>query len=243
MTKEEKLALVKSVPFWWHEIDLGDGVVTPGKYPSRYLETLVKEFPDLEGKSVLDIGAWDGYYSFRAEELGAARVLAVDKPIWTSTLTPDWKYKDIINNNGSDLQGKRGFDIAHALKGSKVESLVSEIMELSSDRIGTFDVVLFLDVWYHLEDPWTSIKKLSELANETVVASTHAIFTKGLEDRALLEFFDGDLYDDPSNWFAFNLKSINKMFKTAGFRKIEVKSKYPPEDKDRYYKLIFHALK
>jgi len=29
----------------------------------------------VEGRSVLDIGAWDGYFSFEAEKRGAARVL------------------------------------------------------------------------------------------------------------------------------------------------------------------------
>jgi hypothetical protein len=32
--------------------------------------------PDLQGTSVLDIGGWDGFYSFAAERLGVARVVA-----------------------------------------------------------------------------------------------------------------------------------------------------------------------
>ena len=28
--KDRKLAHIQRVPFWWHTIDLGDGVVTPG---------------------------------------------------------------------------------------------------------------------------------------------------------------------------------------------------------------------
>jgi tRNA (mo5U34)-methyltransferase len=63
---------------WWHPIDLGNGVVTPGIdcTPSRLAEIRLPE--DLRGKSVLDIGAWDGFFSFEAERRGARRVLATD---------------------------------------------------------------------------------------------------------------------------------------------------------------------
>lgn len=58
---------------WFHTIDLGEGVVTPGDddSPSK-LRTL--GLPDrLDGLSVLDVGAWDGFFSFEAERRGAAR--------------------------------------------------------------------------------------------------------------------------------------------------------------------------
>ena len=38
--------------------------------------------PDVTGRSVLDIGAWDGKYSFLAEQEGAARVVALDHYAW-----------------------------------------------------------------------------------------------------------------------------------------------------------------
>ena len=37
---------------------------------------------DLSGQSVLDIGAWDGFFSFESERRGANRVLAVDSFCW-----------------------------------------------------------------------------------------------------------------------------------------------------------------
>ena len=67
---------------WFHTIDLGGGLMTPGKDPSgKKLATL--GFPaDLTGKTVLDIGAWDGFFSFEAERRGASRVLATDQFCW-----------------------------------------------------------------------------------------------------------------------------------------------------------------
>ena len=68
---------ISEVSFWWHAIDLGDGIVTPGvkgggaSFMARELRSL--EIPDLNGRTVLDIGAWDGFYSFETERRGAAR--------------------------------------------------------------------------------------------------------------------------------------------------------------------------
>ena len=65
---------------WFHSHDLGSGVRTVG---IKSAETLQREWevlslPPLDGKSVLDIGAWDGWFSFRCEEAGAERVVALD---------------------------------------------------------------------------------------------------------------------------------------------------------------------
>ena len=72
--------------FWFHSVDLGNGVVTPG---SKSLDVLHAEAEtvfgplDLRGKSVLDIGAWNGYFSFEAKRRQAERVLATDHFCWT----------------------------------------------------------------------------------------------------------------------------------------------------------------
>jgi hypothetical protein len=77
-------AAVAAVPYWCHSIDVGHGVTTPGikttAYHANELASLA--LPDLRGRTVLDIGAWDGYYSFAAEARGAARVVAGDHFIW-----------------------------------------------------------------------------------------------------------------------------------------------------------------
>jgi 2-polyprenyl-3-methyl-5-hydroxy-6-metoxy-1,4-benzoquinol methylase len=78
---------IAEVPLWWHSIDFGNGVVAPGhKTPG----TLAREWASLgldslQGLSVLDIGAWDGFFSFSAERAGAARVVALDYYAWGAT--------------------------------------------------------------------------------------------------------------------------------------------------------------
>ena len=74
-----------------HSLDLGHGVVTPGATPAVQLCAKWDSMglPDLRGKSVLDIGAWDGWFSFEAERRGAARVVALDRYVWAL----DWEAK------------------------------------------------------------------------------------------------------------------------------------------------------
>src|SRR5947209_8231120 len=71
---------------WWHSIDLGNGVVTPGHKPASVMneELEALALPDLRGKAVLDVGAWDGFFSFAAERLGARRVVALDYYTWAT---------------------------------------------------------------------------------------------------------------------------------------------------------------
>ena len=68
---------------WWHTIDLGHGVVTPGVDPSAARLPQIRFPIDLTNKTVLDIGAWDGFFSFEAERRGASRVLATDHFCWS----------------------------------------------------------------------------------------------------------------------------------------------------------------
>jgi tRNA (mo5U34)-methyltransferase len=68
---------------WFHSIDLGNGVITPGKDDSKYKLSRLALPERFDGKSVLDIGAWDGFFSFEAEKRGAKRVLSVDSYSWS----------------------------------------------------------------------------------------------------------------------------------------------------------------
>ena len=64
MNRVELAAHVASKPYWYHKIELPDGVTTPGWAP---LAAQMYNIPaDLTGKRVLDIGAWDGYWTFEA---------------------------------------------------------------------------------------------------------------------------------------------------------------------------------
>ncbi len=79
MNENERQAILDRVaafPYWYHRIELPQGVVTPGWAPRVPEAYAIPD--DLSGKRVLDIGAWDGYWSFEALRRGAREVVAVD---------------------------------------------------------------------------------------------------------------------------------------------------------------------
>lgn len=113
--------------------------------------------PELfKDKTVLDIGAWDGYHSFYAEKMGAKRVLAIDHPCWSGD---GWGTKD-------------GFDLAHELIKSNVESLDINLYDITPERIGTFDTVIFSGILYHLKDPVKGLQKAAEVTNDMLIIET-----------------------------------------------------------------------
>ena len=82
VTLEEIRQRVASRGTWWHRIDLGHGIVTPGLDDSPVKLGTLSFPPNLSGKTVLDIGAWDGFFSFEAERRGASdsyRSLLLDR--------------------------------------------------------------------------------------------------------------------------------------------------------------------
>src|ERR1700734_2144728 len=88
--------VLQNCPEWYHSIELAPGVVTPGRAPLSTWEKTVHDLhlPDLRGKSVLDIGAYDGFFSFAAERLGASRVVALDHYVWSTDMAEylkDWR--------------------------------------------------------------------------------------------------------------------------------------------------------
>lgn len=65
--------------FWYHTIDLGNGLVTPGLYDHRP-NLLAFKFPaDMEGMNVLDVGSATGFFAFEFEKRGA-NVVSVELP-------------------------------------------------------------------------------------------------------------------------------------------------------------------
>ena len=76
--------------YWFHSIDLGNGMVTPGakSVETQQLQLEALNLPDLSGKRVLDIGAWDGFFSFEAERRGAAHVTTLTTTSGAWTITP-----------------------------------------------------------------------------------------------------------------------------------------------------------
>ena len=183
LTRDELLALATRHS-WVHAIDLGGGVRTPGAWGTsnpaiwQAIDSL-----DLKGKKVLDIGCWDGMFSFHAEDCGAAAVYATD-------LTTQ-----------RDYTGQPTFHIARTARQSKAlyypDVSVYDIEELG---INDFDVVIFTGIYYHLKDPLralTSLRRVLKDGGDIIVEG--AILE---QEGCVANFYYEDTFcGDTSNWW------------------------------------------
>jgi len=210
---------------WYHSMNLGQGVVTHGATnPLVGLKRLGLP-PRLDGLTVLDIGAWDGFYSFEAERRGAQRVLATDHFCWNG---PGWGTKD-------------GFDLARRALDSKIEDLEIDVMDLAPERVGVFDLVLFLGVLYHLRHPLLALERVFSVTGRQLILETHVDMLHCF--RAACAFYAGDeLNRDPTNWFGPNPQAVVAMLREAGFRRVEVV--WGPRSLPlRLARSLFHAVR
>ena len=89
--------------------------------------------------------------------------------------------------------------------------------------LGSFDVVFFLGVLYHMENPLASLRRVASLSNGVAIIETHAIAVPGYEHLELCEFYSSaELGGDVSNWWEPNVKALEGMCRAAGFARVEV---------------------
>jgi tRNA (mo5U34)-methyltransferase len=205
---------------WWHRIAVGldenGGVVyTPGEVHhgedgGAWPRTRFGIPDDLTGKTVLDIGAWDGFFSFYCEERGAANVMAMDVP----------------EDGGGHWGGATtGFDFAKKLRGSKVgfrsgNLQERDILELSSKD---YDLVLCYGVLYHLDNPFTAIENLFVLTKPGGIC---LIETAVEMDRQLAHLESWNLHanhvgDRTNKWYPTR-KGLIETCKRAEFAECEI---------------------
>jgi tRNA (mo5U34)-methyltransferase len=203
--------MVDAVDAWYHRIEVAPGVVTPGVNDSQMVLRALDLPEDLTGLRVLDIGTRDGFFAFECERRGAD-VTAVDY------MEPE----------------QTGFPVAKELLGSSVEFAQDNVYNLTEDRYGTFDLVLFLGVLYHLRDPMLALDRIWDVCRGRLIVETQviddALLTSSgefkalaeidpeLERAPLMQFYPGAvLNNDPTNVWAPNQACLRAMLEEVGF--------------------------
>lgn len=209
---------------WYHTIDLGGGVVTRGVDDSPLRLARVQLPESLRGKTVLDIGAWDGFFSFECERRGAARVVAADHFSW----------------HGTGWGTKAGFLLARQALRSRVEDVDIDVLDLSPERVGTFDVVLFLGVFYHLRHPFLALERVASVTREYLILET-VVDLVGFR-RPAMAFYPGrELNNDPTNWWGPNVPAVTGMLESLGFREVMVLARLP-NSVYRAARAVYHRI-
>jgi tRNA (mo5U34)-methyltransferase len=196
---------------WWHQIQIGD-YTTPGVNPESQDTFDHLGLPDdMTGMTVLDIGAWDGFYSFACEKRGAI-VTASDKFVWEGKTISG----DIIPNDD-------GFDFAHKHLNSKVKKLFASVEELDPYVHGKFDIVLMLGVIYHATDPIGYLKKAKQMARNLVCIESH-VDLMDLPYPAARYYIGNELNNDDTNYWGPNALAVKGMMQDLGYIDITQKT-------------------
>lgn len=164
---------------WYHTMDLPEGK-TPGSFDWEPYRSHFFSF-DLSKKTVLDVGAGDGFFSFEMEKLGA---------LVTSADIPSQEQRDNNTLGSGNLRRAQGhphhfpdaYAYAHAQLKSGARHILINAYELSHHP-ESYDVVFCSDVLLHLSDPFRALHCFRAVCKEKLVVMTPlARFDGVLED-------------------------------------------------------------
>jgi tRNA (mo5U34)-methyltransferase len=178
---------------WLYTVDLGEGVQTKGLFgpPHTHIRDALDQI-EVRNKKVLDVGCWEGHWSFEVERRGAAEIYATDY------LVGDPRAE--VSEHG--VKELPTFRLAHAILGSKV-SYHPNISVYHIDKLGVsdFDVVLFCGVYYHLKHPLLALAKLRQVMRDDAIIIVEGAVVDGPQEAFARFYYRELLGDDASNWW------------------------------------------
>ncbi len=216
-------ARVAAIDYWYHKIELPGGVTTPGWAP---IDPAAYRVPDdLTGLRVLDVGAWDGYWTFEALKRGAREVVAIDdfsdflgKP--DTTPRQEWASFDLCRD-------ALGFT---AERCSRQEISVYDVVEA---KLGRFDIVFCFGVLYHLRHPLLALDRLSAVCDqaifvESAILDDYSPYRGGIghgyaDGHMVMELFypDSQYGNNDTNYWVPTLHCLGHMVRSTGFGKVD----------------------
>lgn len=200
-------------PYWFQRIELFPGYVSPGWQDPATAKLPYFGLPErLDGMRVLDIGCAEGFFSFEAERRGAREVIGIDS------------FPDSV----------RRFNLVKAARHSNANAVLMNVYDLEPKRLGTFDLVLFYGVLYHLKHPQLALERIRSICTGSLLLQTHALDDPRFQDEPYARFYphgmlsgtEGEHYDPTVFWLLNELCCVG-MLELAGFTDVEVVSRAP----------------
>jgi len=208
--------------YWYHTVDLGDGLVTPGIYDYRHSLSSFRFPDDMRGMTVLDVGSATGFFAFEFEKRGA-RVISVELPSLEQLdrfpgQTTEQLLKKIERMILPNLPGAAPsqdgtasphwldskeiyfrlldgpFRFCQTRLNSKVERCFSTIYELSPQKLGveSFDMIYVGDILLHTFTPWQALAAVAPLVKAGGLLVLSQVMPEDLGDRPAMHYVGGD---------------------------------------------------
>lgn len=216
MTQDVREAVAEN-PLWYHTIDLGDGIVTPGWFDLRAIVERMP-WPDVRGKRCLDVGTYDGHLAFELERRGAAEVVATDLDDHTQ-----WDWPPDVRSQAPEtlaaIAGPEkglGFRIAKDALGSSVERVALSVYDLSPETVGEFDVVVCGSLLLHLRDPLGALEAIRGVCRGRFLSADHVDLRLTVaHPRRPVARLNGS--GGLVHWWVPNASGLRRMLFAAGF--------------------------
>jgi tRNA (mo5U34)-methyltransferase len=199
---------------WYHTLELAPGVVTEGMFDLRPYVGRYGLPERLDGKRVLDVGTWDGFWAFEMERRGAAEVIALDLD---DERELDWPPRRRPEHFPDQRRGD-GFRLAKEVFGSRVQRVICNIYDADPAELGTFDLVFCGMVLLHLRDQLLALERIARLCKGTFISAEEPDPATGL-----LPFPAARYHADREKAVVYWLPSRRawrRMMWTAGFDKV-----------------------
>ena len=198
---DRRLNVINSLP-WVHSIELPGGIVTPGRWgpPNKAILSLFDSI-DFNGKSVLDIGCWDGLWSFESEKRGATTIFAMD---------------DVSQRPYHD---QPCFTLAHDLLKSKViyRPHIS-VYDIDNLEKRDFDIILFFGIHNHLKHPLYAFSKLRRVCKDGGLLLTEGPAFRSRK-RSYAKFYYNQWFQGrESDWWVPSIRCLREMIECSFFR-------------------------
>lgn len=215
-TKEElQEKLRKDFTYWYHKIDLGNGVVTPGKDYDPLWNNIrkVRQTMDYKNKRVLDIASFDGLWAFEAEQLGAKNVVATD--CFYRTFGNFLFCKEILGSQCTPYYNISPYNLF-----DRLDVYFGENYDEERPYERMFDIVQHLGLFYHLRDPFLSLSQARSCLKPggTLLIETNVI-TDSEESYMMYNGipFTHRLSENYSVWWAPTVNCLKEMLKATLF--------------------------
>lgn len=221
--------------YWYHTIDLGNGLVTPGDFD--YRPSLASyDFPlSMKGMTVLDVGSATGFFAFEFERRGA-NVVSVELPSIADWDMPagkdrDQTLKSLMEDHRVNsveavyhyhLDGP--FQFCQKILHSKVRRVYSTVYELTAQKLGAdqFDMIFLGDVLLHTFAPLKVLAVLAPFCRGTFVITEH-LSDESDNAQPVMVYAGGSTATlDRRTWWYPNKVCLEQMLKRLGFASVKI---------------------
>jgi len=193
---------------WRNRIRFTNEYVTPGSHPIIWDEIGLPR--NMNNKSYFETGAWDGGYAFEAENRGADEIMASDL----------WGLQNFDGSKYSHNPSRQGFDLMHEFLNSSVKSLSIDIVDVTPETVGKWDIVNCMSVLSWTNFPIYILKNLASITEDSLYL-TVALQSKdrSIPNISMYSKPDGNDYNE--RWVMNKTAMRYILHKYCGFRNVE----------------------